>query len=139
MHLYLSEQNDHLRKRGRYLQIVRWENFLDAMSETRLQDEYNKAVCECDIFLCLFFTKTGKFTEEEFDKAHAQFKSAGKPKIYTYFKHADINIGSACQEDLTSLWAFQEKLSQLEHYPTSYNNIEDLKLKFRGQLEKLYG
>ena len=29
-------------ERGIYLEIVRWENFLDAMSETRLQDEYNK-------------------------------------------------------------------------------------------------
>ena len=52
------------------------------MSETRLQDEYNKAICACDIFVCLFFTKTGKFTEEEFDIAHRQFKDSGKPRIY---------------------------------------------------------
>ena len=42
--LYFRQQNDQLRKQGLYLEIVRWENFLDAMSETRLQDEYNKAV-----------------------------------------------------------------------------------------------
>ena len=53
---------------------MRWENFLDAMSETRLQNEYNKAVRDCDVFVSLFFTKTGKFTEEEFDVAHQQFK-----------------------------------------------------------------
>ena len=73
-------------KDGVYLTIVRWENFLDAMSETRLQDEYNKAIRECDVFVSLFFTKTGKFTEEEFDAAHEQFKAAGRPLIYTYFQ-----------------------------------------------------
>ena len=96
-------------KRGLYLEIVRWENFLDAMSETRLQDEYNKAIRDCDIFVCLFFTKTGKFTEEEFDIAHRQFKGSGRPRIYTFFKNADIKTGSAREEDLTSLWAFQEE------------------------------
>src|SRR5262249_28588646 len=65
--LYFRQQNDQLRKKGGYLEIVRWESFLDAMSDTRLQDEYNKAIRDCDIFVCLFFTKTGKFTEEEFD------------------------------------------------------------------------
>ena len=43
--------------------------FLDAVSQTRLQDEYNKAIKECDIFLMLFFTKVGKYAEEEFEKA----------------------------------------------------------------------
>src|SRR5690606_14407159 len=62
--LYFRQQNDTLRKQGIYLQIVRWENFLDAMSETRLQDEYNKEIRDCDIFVSLFFTKTGKFTVE---------------------------------------------------------------------------
>ena len=64
------------------------------MSETRLQDEYNKAVRACDIFVSLFFTKTGKFTEEEFDTAHRQFKSTGNPRIYTFFKNADVTMGN---------------------------------------------
>ncbi len=135
--LYFRQQNDQLRKRGFYLEIVRWENFLDAMSETRLQDEYNKAIRNCDVFVSLFFTKTGKYTEEEFDVAHRQFKSTGKPLIYTFFKNADIKTGSARKEDLNSLWAFQEKLDKLGHFHTGYDNIEDLKLKFGDQLDKL--
>jgi internalin A len=114
--LYFRQQNDQFRKRGLYLEIVRWENFLDAMSETRLQDEYNKAIRACDIFVCLFFTKTGKFTEEEFEVAHRQFKSGGKPRIYTYFKTADINVGTAREDDFQSLWAFQKKLDKLGHF-----------------------
>jgi hypothetical protein len=37
--LHFRQRNDQLRNRGVYLQIIRWENFLDAMSPTRLQDE----------------------------------------------------------------------------------------------------
>ena len=55
--LYFRQQNNQLRIKGVYFEIVRWENFLDAMSETRLQDEYNKAIRDYDIFFCLFFTK----------------------------------------------------------------------------------
>ena len=57
------------RKSGIYLQVVRWEKFLDAMSETRLQDEYNESVSNADIFVSLFATKAGPFTEEEFGVA----------------------------------------------------------------------
>ena len=89
--LYFRRQNDSLRKRGVYLEIIRWEYFLDAMSETRLQDEYNKEVRDCDVFVSLFFTKAGKFTEEEFDIAHRQFQATKKPLIYTFFKNAPVD------------------------------------------------
>ena len=135
--LYFRQENDSLIRDGVYLTIVRWENFLDAMSETRLQDEYNQAIRECDVFVSLFFTKTGKFTEEEFDAAHKQFKSSGRPLIYTYFKNADIKIGSVRKDDLKSRWAFQEKVEKLGHFYSEYDNIADLKLKFRGQIEKI--
>ncbi|HME32985.1 MAG TPA: COR domain-containing protein [Terriglobales bacterium] len=135
--LYFRQQNDLLRRKGFYLEIVRWENFLDAMSETRLQDEYNKAICDCDIFVSLFFTKAGKFTDEEFDVAYGQFKNSRKPLVYTFFKNADIKTGSARREDLNSLWAFQDKLKELGHFYTGYDNIEHLKLQFRGQLDKI--
>lgn len=135
--LYFRQQNDELRKRGLYLQIVRWENFLDAMSETRLQDEYNTEVKNCDIFVSLFFTKTGKFTEEEFDSAHQQFKEAGKPTIYTFFNNAQVNMNDINDEVLTLL-AFKKKLADLGHFYTGYDNIEHLKRQFKDQLEKLY-
>ena len=134
--LYFRQQNDRLRKQGIYLEIVRWENFLDAMSETRLQDEYNKEVKACDIFVSLFFSKTGKYTEEEFDTAHKQFLDTKKPLIYTFFKNAPLNSGDIGDE-IISLLNFKKKLASLGHFYTSYNNIEHLKLQFNDQLEKL--
>jgi Leucine-rich repeat (LRR) protein len=135
--LYFRQQNDERLKQGVYLKIVRWENFLDAISKTRLQDEYNKAICECDVFVSLFFTRTGKYTEEEFDVAFREFKKKDSPRIFTYFKDAPVNIQSLRQEDFSSLRAFQGKLKELGHYPTVYTSIEDLKLKFRDQIEKI--
>lgn len=137
--LYFRQQNDQFRKKGLYLEINRWENFLDAMSETRLQDEYNKAVRDCDIFVSLFFTKTGKFTEEEFDTAQRQFEKTKRPRIYTFFKNAAIQTGGARPDDLKSLWAFQERLKALGHFYTLYDNVEHLKRQFRDQLDKLLG
>jgi Leucine-rich repeat (LRR) protein len=135
--LHFRKENDRLLKKGIYLEILRWETFLDAISETRLQDEYNEAVRDSDIFVSLFKTKTGKYTAEEFDVAHTAFRDSGKPRIYTYFMQANIPIDKRLQKDLNSRWDFEEKLKNLGHYPTYYTSIEDLKLQFQQQLDKL--
>ena len=137
--LYFRQLNDSLRsEKGIYLRIVRWENFLDAMSDTRIQDEYNDEVRACDIFVSLFFTKTGKFTEEEFDVAHRQFLESGgrQPQIFTFFKNGEIKMGNLSNE-VKTLLDFKEKLGKLGHFYTSYDDIADLKLRFRDQLDKL--
>ena len=90
---------------------------------------------ECDIFISLFSTKTGKYTEEEFDFAHRQFKDTGKPRIYTYFKNENVKIGSIREQEILSLLSFKEKLG---HFYTSYDNIDHLKHHFRNQLDLLY-
>ncbi|NOQ64054.1 MAG: hypothetical protein GQ582_06035 [Methyloprofundus sp.] len=134
---YFLQQNNKYRKQAVYLEIIRWEHFLDAMSETRLQDEYNKAVCGCDIFVSLFCSKTGEFTEEEFDTAYKQFKETGKPQIYTFFKDGNTSMGTINRDDFNSLCDFKDKLSGLGHFHTEFKNIDDLKRQFKDQLEEL--
>jgi hypothetical protein len=134
--LHFRQTNDRFLQKGIYLQILRWENFLDAMSGTRLQEEYNEKVRNCDIFLSLFKTKTGKYTEEEFNVAHEAFMAKQKPLIYTYFNDAQINIASITEE-INTLLAFKKKLADLGHYHTDYKNIDHLKLQFQKQLDKL--
>lgn len=120
-----------------FLNLIVWEDFLDAMSKTRLQDEYDKAIRECDVFVMLFCTKVGQYTKEEFDAAFGQFKATNKPFIFTYFKDVQISTGNANQKDLMSLWAFQQELRTLGHFYTVYRNIDELKLHFNRQLDKL--
>lgn len=135
--IFISRKNKDWVAKGVFLELVIWEDFLDAMSQTRLQEEYNKAIRECDLFVTLFWTKVGQYTEEEFETAFGQFKSANKPFIFTYFKDAEISVASANKKGLMSLWAFQEKLSSLGHFYTVYKNVDELKFKFNQQLDKL--
>jgi hypothetical protein len=118
---------------------VRWEHFLDAVSKTRLQDEYNQALRDCDIVVSLFKTKVGKFTEEEFDVAWEAFKATDKPRIFTFFRSFQLSDQEleTKADDLDSLKRFKKKLSDLGHFHTKYNNAEHLKRQFRDQLVQL--
>jgi hypothetical protein len=135
--ILINRKNQQWHDRGAFLDLEAWENFLDALSKSRLQDEYNKAIKECDIFVMLFWTKVGKYTEEEFETAFGQFKATNKPVIYTYFKDAEISTAALNQDDLKSLWAFQKKLKELGHFQTVYRNVDQLTFHFYQQLDKL--
>lgn len=133
---FLSIENDRLHNKGVYLELIQWENFLDKVSQTSLQDEYNKELKSSQILICLFYTKAGKYTQQEFDAALQQFKETGSPLIYTYFKSGAPSPYPADQlaHDLTK---FKERLANIGHFYTSYNNIDDLKYQFRKQLDRL--
>jgi hypothetical protein len=135
--IFIGRKNKEWVDKGVFLNLVIWEDFLDAVSQTRLQDEYNKAIRDCDLFVMLFWTNVGQYTEEEFETAFGQFKSTNKPFMYTYFKDTEISVARANKKALMSLWAFQEKLSSLGHFYTVYKNVDELKFKFNQQLERL--
>ena len=133
--IFINRKNKEYIQDNIFLELVLWEDFLDAMSQTRLQDEYNKAVAGCDVFVSLFYTKVGEYTEEEFEKAFETFKENNKPLIYTYFKDAAINT-SKITPQIMSLLNFKQKLDDLGHFYTNYKDINDLKLQFNNQLAK---
>jgi hypothetical protein len=135
--IFINRKNKEWVPKGVFLELVVWEDFLDAMSKTRLQDEYNKAIRECDLFVMLFCTKVGRYTEEEFETAFGQFQATNRPFIFTYFMDAEITAGNANANDLMSLRAFKGKLAGLGHFYTIYKHIDELKYKFNAQLEKL--
>jgi hypothetical protein len=131
LRIFLSVENDRLKDRGIYLQLVQWEYFFDAISDTRMQDEYNKVLKQCDIALNLFYTKAGKYTQEEFSTALKRFKETHRPYIFTYFKKAPT------KKLETSLIEFEKYLSGLGHFPSHYTTIDDLKVQLKRQLEKI--
>lgn len=134
--LFINRKNNDLFDKGGRLDVIRWESFLDAMSTTRLQDEYNTAIRECDIFILLFFTKVGEYTLEEFQTAFKQFKESGKPLIYTYFKDAAILTGDI-NDEIIGMLQFRKTLSEMGHFYTRYVNSEHLQLHFAEQLDML--
>ena len=132
--IFINRKNKEYIRMSIFLELVMWEDFLDAMSPTRLQDEYNKAIANCDVFVSLFHTKVGQYTEEEFLKALATFQTNKRPLIYTYFKDSPILPSQAKQ--MQSIFDFQDKLSKLGHFYKLYKNIDELKYLFDQQLTK---
>ncbi len=132
---FIGRKNKTLNKNGRFIDLAIWEDFIDAMSKARLQDEYNKAVRDCDIFVMLFATKVGRYTREEFEAAFGQFQESGKPWVYTYFKTAPVPLADIPREDIQSLWDFQDRLKARGHFWTEYKDGDDLENQFNRQLE----
>lgn len=135
----LSLMNDRYHYRGLYLQLEQWEYFFDAVSQDSKQGDYNEKIKECDIVICLFYTKAGKYTQLEFDTALEQFHKTGKPLIYTYFKEPEKIAGNTSAETTPdpSLTEFKNKLRGLGHFYTRYKSTEDLHLQFKMQLDLL--
>jgi NB-ARC domain len=134
--IFVGRKNKDWIAKGVFLHLVIWEDFFDAVSKTRLQDEYNKAIRECDVFVMLFFTRVGQYTEEEFEAAFGQFKATNKPFIFTYFRDGGLPAEPAAG-DPASVSAFKDKLGQLGHFYTRYGNSDRLTHHFSDQLDKL--
>lgn len=137
LQILISDRNKTWVNRGVQLELLHWEDFIDTMSCTRLQGEYNRAVRGCDVFVMLFFTKVGRYTAEEFEVAFKQFQASAKPVIYTYFKSAPVDEAALPRADLASRDAFKAKLSALGHFHTPYKSTAELELHFWRQLEML--
>jgi hypothetical protein len=133
----LSLENDRLHYKEVYLELEQWEYFFDAVSLGSKQGDYNEKIKECDIILCLFYTKAGKYTQQEFDIALTQFHETGKPLIYTYFKEADKAGTNAADIVDPSLKEFKDRLQTLRHFYTRYKSTDDLHLQFKMQLDIL--
>ncbi len=134
--IFINRKNIEWNKNDVFVELNIWEDFIDAISQSRLQNEYNMAIKECDIFIMLFFTKVGKFTEEEFSIALKQFKETNKPLIFTYQKFGTINM-SEINDGIISVFQFKKRLENLGHFCSSYKSIDDLKLQVTTQITKL--
>lgn len=135
--IFINRKNKEWHHKGIFLELLIWEDTLDCMEQTRLQDKYNEAIKECDIFVLLFSTKVGSYTKEEFEVAYAQFLKTKKPIIFIYFKNISVIVDKIKREDQKTLWDFQDRLTALEHLQTYYEHTNDLLLYFSHQLDKL--
>jgi internalin A len=136
--IFINRKNKELISNGLFLELIIWEDFIDVMSKKSLQTEYNNSINNCDIFIMLFFTKVGKFTQNEFRTAFKNFKKTNTPLIYTYFKNAAITTGSINKKEILSMLNFKEVITNLGHFVSEYQNIDDLKYKFNQQLNKYF-
>lgn len=128
--MFISKKNKEWHDKRVFLELLTWNDFIEAMSQTRLQDDYNQAIRESRIFVVLFHTRLGRYTNEEFEIAYDQFEKTKSPLIYTYFKEEGRIVDPAIE-------AFKDKLDKLGHFYGLYKNNDELKYKFDMQLDKL--
>jgi hypothetical protein len=129
----ISRKNKDLHEKRIYLELTTWKDFISSMSEGRTQDEYNKYIRSSDICIFLFHTVLGRYTREEFDQAHEAFLQSPKgrkaPRIYTFFK--------TDSDEKAEITEFRKHIDSLDHFFDTYDNLDDLFVKFNRQLDKL--
>jgi tetratricopeptide (TPR) repeat protein len=135
---FIRRKNDSWEPRGISFQLIIWEDFIDAVSKDRKQEDYNKAIRESDILLILVFSKVGIYTREEFEMGYEQFLKTDKPLIYTYFQYPRIDEGNLTREESNSVFDFQDRLQQIGHFKGKFKSSEDLLFQFSEQLDKLF-
>lgn len=113
-----------------FLHLEIWEDLSSKLSETRSQDEYNKKIGECDLFVLLAYRKFGIYTAQEFETAFGIFNQKKKPFIFTYFKESNKNIDP-------SLLNFKNKLENLGHFYNKYIDFSELWNSFNRELDNL--
>ena len=118
---YFSTQDDMIATSGLRLRMVSLEDSLDMLSNEGLRNE-SIGARHHDFFVGLLSANVAKFAEESFEIAHREFSEKGHCRIYLCVKNADLS-----SDEMTLLRRFQEKVTSLGHFWTSYENIENLK------------
>ena len=110
--------------RGYSFLLKKWEYLNPAYNTRRKQDEYNDVIKQCDVFIALFYSKTGKYTVEEFDEAIEESKKREFP-LLIYFK--DLKE----QEEPAKLRELKERIiEELDFFWGQYDTNDKLHLEF---------
>lgn len=113
--------DDRYLKRGIHVTLICWEDLDPCYYENvRKQDEYNAMIRQCDIFVCLFYTKAGQYTREELDVARKENVQRKEPQIMIYMR--DLQPGDVEQVDLVEFkQTLEHEMHQFfwGHYPTT--------------------
>mgnify|MGYP003302560315 CR=1 FL=1 len=117
-------------RRGIMLLPVKWE-FLDAsMGEEHKQEEYNRAIRECDLCVVMFWQKFGTYTYTELQVADAEQRAGRLPKkVYVFFKEP----GDYTAEIETFKAGFEQEYG---HFYSKFSTSDQLQLDFTLQLER---
>ena len=120
--------NERLTPLGINIHFVLWEYLDSSMGPKHKQEEYNDALCDCEMCMVMYWTKFGDYTTEEFNIAYQQLCEGKNPKkLYVYFKDED--------NPSTELKHFRDGFSErYGHFYNHFGSIDTLKADFLLQL-----
>ncbi|MCS6930232.1 MAG: DUF4062 domain-containing protein [Saprospiraceae bacterium] len=129
----INRMNKDLQRESIFLELLNWEGGRVAETSSRSQDNYNRGVEACDIFVLLFYSKVGRYTLEEYEIAKKRYAENQKPAIWIFQKDIDLPKDQT-REDAESRFDFLEKLEQAEQFPTCFKNEDGLWLELQKKL-----
>ena len=104
-----------------YFQLDICEDYSDALTHGRKQEEYNDLIRECHFFFALIGANVGQFTLEEINVAREQFKKNGSalsPKIVVFFQKLPTEAQSA------EVIRLKDELR--ESYPPEFEHVSEV-------------
>ena len=134
---FIRSLNDIYVPRGIYFQLTICEDLSNAVAKDRKQAEYNQTIRESQYFYILFGRGSDRaddaiYTIEEFNTALDQFRKAGAPKIYTYFRQ--LPEGESASKNVRD---FMNRLDQeIGHYYSTFGNVDTIKLNMLLELTR---
>lgn len=123
---FIRKLDDTYESRGFRIKLIKWEDLPIGYDGRPKQDEYNKAVRACDLFVALFRTKAGQYTLEEFEVAKKAQMEGSRPTLYIFCREL-----KADEHEEPELTRFKANLfNDLRHYWSKYDSSDSLQLKF---------
>jgi hypothetical protein len=87
--------------------LEKWEYLDSSMGVDHKQEEYNRALRDCDAVIALFWRKFGEYTEEEFQTALSERRRGGRVRrVEVWFK-------GESGEETAELGAFRERVERI--------------------------
>ena len=120
---FINKVRAHYRNRGYDFFLIEWEYLENDDHTYRKQDEYNEHIKDCDIFVSLFYTRAGEYTQEEFGIALQESKKRNLPML-TFMRA--LEEGKTAEESLNE---FKKKYFD-PYFWGSYGNNDKLHLDF---------
>ena len=133
---FIREINEAMKQQNIELKGEQWEFKDKAIQGQRIQDMYNETLANCEICVVLFWTKCGKYSQEELDFAYKKFMEGLNPrKIFVFFRNDDSKKAS------NELIEFKKDFSNRfkENFPSDYSNVDELRFNLFLQIAMYLG
>ncbi len=130
----VQELNDRYAVPGRNVRfkLYKWERDLASFAERRKQEEYNHNIETCRIFVMLYASKVGMYTEEEYDFAYNRFKKSGAPQVLVFKKSGIITVDDSISQ-------FEQKIKDRDQqFQSYYKDTQELRTAVFHEIIKYF-
>ena len=124
---HVDEINDQQNESGVRVKLVVAHRLSQAQPRGRKQDDLNAELLKCDLVVCLFHRKVGRYTKEELDTAQKALTEGGRPKLLVLFREL-LRPPEDLREakELVTVFELRAALDRDEKFYKTYRNTEGL-------------